>query len=256
MNLHFKQMGQNGEPLLILHGLFGTLDNWQTMARQYAQTHQVYLIDMRNHGRSPHTDDFSYQLMSDDLAEFIDQQNLTSAQVLGHSMGGKAAMNLALEHPTKVSKLLIADIAPKAYPPHHEEIIAGFRSIDLATLESRQDADDQLAQRIPDLGTRLFLLKNLYRKEDNSYGLRLNIDAIENNLENVLSNITSETPFNKPTLFIRGGQSRYIKPEQDMEQIKTLFPQAQLETIEDTGHWLHAEKPDEFFRISMQFLQA
>lgn len=249
-------MGQQGESLLILHGLFGTLDNWQTMGRQYSETHQVYLIDMRNHGRSPHTDEFSYQLMSDDVAEFIDQHQLQNPIVLGHSMGGKAAMNLALQHPEKISKLIVADIAPKAYPPHHDEIIEGFRSIDVENLENRQDADTKLAQRVPDLGTRLFLLKNLYRKEDNSFGLRLNLDAIEKNLDNVLGDITSDTPFTKPTLFIRGGNSRYIKPEKDMDQIKSLFPNAQLETIDGTGHWLHAEKPEEFFRITMQFLQA
>lgn len=249
-------MGQQGEPLLILHGLFGTLDNWQTMGRQYSQTHQVYLIDLRNHGRSPHTDEFSYQLMSDDIAEFIEQHQLQNPIVLGHSMGGKAAMNLALQHPEKLSKLIVADIAPKAYPPHHDEIIEGFRSIDLASLQGRQEADEQLAQRVSDVGTRLFLLKNLYRKDDNSFGLRLNLDAIEKNLDNVLGDIQSETPFNKPTLFIRGGNSRYIKPEKDMDQITSLFPKAQLETIEGTGHWLHAEKPEEFFRITMEFLQA
>ncbi len=249
-------MGKTGQPLLIMHGLFGTLDNWQTLGRQYAETHQVYLIDLRNHGRSPHSDDLSYQLMSDDVAAFIKQHQIQNPVVLGHSMGGKVAMNLALQHPELLEKLIVADIAPKAYPPHHDEIIEGFRSIDLATLENRQQADEQLAQRVPDLGTRLFLLKNLYRKDDNSFGWRLNLDAIEKNLDNVLGNIESDQPFTKPTLFIRGGNSRYIKPEKDMDQIQSLFPNAKLHTIEGTGHWLHAEKPEEFYRISMEFLQA
>ncbi|WP_066835155.1 alpha/beta fold hydrolase [Rufibacter ruber] len=254
MELHYRTIGE-GSPLLILHGLFGYSDNWQTLAKYYGEHFKVYLIDQRNHGRSPHTPDFSYQLMSDDLREFIDQHQIQDAAILGHSMGGKVAMNFALQHPDKLSKLLVADIAPKAYPPHHDDILAGFHSIDLNTLQSRQDADDQLAQKVPDFGTRQFLLKNLYRTEDNKFAWRLNLESIEANLDSILGNIESDTPFTKPTLFLRGGNSRYIKPEQDTEQIKRLFPNAEIQTIENAGHWLHAEQPQEFFKLSMAFLQ-
>ncbi|RNI28597.1 alpha/beta fold hydrolase [Rufibacter latericius] len=254
MELNYKVLGE-GQPLLILHGLFGTLDNWQTLGREFSKTFKVYLIDLRNHGRSPHTPEFSYQLMTDDLLEFFEQHQLEDAFIIGHSMGGKVAMNFALQHPEKLSKLLIADIAPKAYPPHHDDIITGFRSIDLNTIQNRQEADDQLALKVDDFGTRMFLLKNLYRKDDNTFGWRLNLDAIEQNLHQVLSNIASETPFTKPTLFLRGGNSRYIKPEQDLAQIQSLFPNATIETIENAGHWLHAEQPQEFYRLTMEFLQ-
>ncbi|AKQ46866.1 alpha/beta hydrolase [Rufibacter radiotolerans] len=255
MELNYKTLGQ-GQPLLILHGLFGTLDNWQTLGKQFSENFQVFLIDLRNHGRSPHSDEFSYQLMSDDLLEFIQQHQLKEALIIGHSMGGKVAMNFALQHPDQLSKLLVADIAPKHYPPHHDDIIAGFRSIDLNAIQSRQDADTKLAEMVPDLGTRMFLLKNLYRKEDNTFGWRLNLDAIEKNLDQVLSTIESTTPFTKPVLFLRGANSRYIKPDQDLAPIKALFPAAEIKTIENAGHWLHAEQPEEFYRIAMEFLQA
>ncbi|ALI98774.1 alpha/beta fold hydrolase [Rufibacter tibetensis] len=255
MELNYKLLGE-GQPLLILHGLFGTLDNWQTLGREFSKTFQVYLIDLRNHGRSPHSQEFSYQLMTDDLLEFIEQHQLQNPMIIGHSMGGKVAMNFALQNPDKLSKLLVADIAPKAYPPHHDDIIAGFRSIDLNAIQNRQEADDQLAQKVDDVGTRMFLLKNLYRKDDNSFGWRLNLDSIEQNLDQILGNIESETPFTKPTLFLRGGNSRYIKPEQDIAQIQGLFPAAKIETIENAGHWLHAEQPQEFYRLTMQFLQG
>lgn len=255
MELHYRTLGE-GSPLIILHGLFGTSDNWQTLGKQFSETHKVYLLDLRNHGRSPHSDDFSYQLMTDDLLEFVEQHKLQDPIILGHSMGGKVAMNFAVQHPDKLSKLIVADIAPKAYPPHHDAILEGLRSIDLNTLQSRNDADAILAQKEDDVGTRMFLLKNLYRKEDNTFGWRLNIDAIEANLPGILDQVVSDTPFNKPTLFIRGGNSRYIKPEQDTAEIQTLFPQARIETIENTGHWLHAEKPQEFFALVNQFLNA
>ncbi|GGK75359.1 alpha/beta fold hydrolase [Rufibacter glacialis] len=255
MELNYKLLGE-GQPLLILHGLFGTLDNWQTLGREFSKTYQVYLIDLRNHGRSPHSEEFSYQLMTDDILEFIEQHQLQAPMIIGHSMGGKVAMNFALQHPDQLSKLLVADIAPKYYPPHHDDILEGFRSIDLASIQNRQEADDQLAVKVSDYGTRQFLLKNLYRQEDNSFGWRLNLDAIERNLDQVLSDIVSETPFTKPTLFLRGSNSRYIKPEQDLPQIQALFPQATIQTIENAGHWLHAEQPQEFYRLAMEFLQA
>lgn len=254
MELHYRTLGE-GAPLLVLHGLFGYSDNWQTLGKQFSGHFKVYLIDLRNHGRSPHTPEFSYQLMTDDLLEFIERHQIQDAAILGHSMGGKVAMNFALQNPDKLSKLMVADIAPKPYPPHHDAILEGFHSINLDTLQNRQEADDQLAQKVSDVGTRMFLLKNLYRTDDNRFAWRLNLEAIEAHLASILGNIASDTPFTKPTLFLRGGNSRYIKPEQDLEQIKSLFPDAQLKTIENAGHWLHAEQPAEFYQVTMEFLQ-
>ena len=169
-------------------------------------------------------------------------------------MGGKAAMNFALQNPDLLSKLIVVDIAPKAYPPHHDEIIAGLKAIDLATLKSRNEADEQLKTYVPEADTRLFLLKNLYRKEDNTFAWRVNIQAVEENIDKIGGEISSTAPFTKPTLFVRGGKSRYIKPEDEFNSICHLFPNVEIETIEDAGHWVHAEAPDKFYDIVMNFL--
>ena len=252
MKLHFRTLGE-GLPLVILHGLFGTSDNWQTLGRRFSENYKVYLVDMRNHGRTEHSHEFDYQLMADDIKELIQSENLQNPIVMGHSMGGKAAMNFALQNPELLCKLIVVDIAPKAYPPHHDEIIAGLKSIDLANLKSRNDADEQLKAYVLEADTRLFLLKNLYRKEDNTFAWRVNIPAVEKNIDKIGGEITSDAPFTKPTLFIRGGRSRYIKPE-DNTSISSLFPDSEIESIEEAGHWVHAEAPEKFYEIVMRFL--
>lgn len=253
MKLHFRTIGE-GRPFVILHGLFGTSDNWQTLGRRFSETHKVYLVDMRNHGRSDHSHEFDYQLMADDIKEFVQSENLQNPIVMGHSMGGKAAMNFALQNPDLLERLIVVDIAPKAYPVHHDQIIEGLKSVDLASLKSRNEADEKLQPFVPEADTRLFLLKNLYRKEDNTFDWRVNLQSVEENIEKLGAAITSDAPFTKPTLFVRGGKSRYIKPEDEFNIICHLFPNVEIETIEEAGHWVHAEAPDKFYDIVMNFL--
>ena len=254
MKLHFRSLGQ-GPALIILHGLFGSSDNWQTLAKRFAEHYTVYLVDQRNHGRSPHSEEFSYELLATDLRNFMLEHNLDSAIILGHSMGGKTAMKFALTHPDMVSKLIVADIAPKAYPPHHDEILDTLKAVDITTATSRSEIETQVARTNPEESTRLFLLKNLYRKEDNSFAWRVNLLSLDKNMPNVLAEIHAGNPYTGPTLFIRGGKSRYIKPE-DYVAIEHLFPNVEIETIEEAGHWLHAEAPDEFYDLVTRFLET
>jgi esterase len=253
MKLHHRDLGQ-GTPFVILHGLFGLLDNWQTLAKFWSQKYHVYLVDLRNHGRSPHSNDFNYELMGEDLAEFITEHQLQNPVIMGHSMGGKVAMNFALRYPEKVSKLIVVDIAPRAYPVHHQDIIDGLNAVDIASMTSRNEAELALAPYIPEAEVRLFLLKNLYRREDNSFGWRMNLAAIEACIEEVGRETTADSPFNKPTLFIKGEKSRYIQ-EKDIPAIQQLFPQVQLETIANAGHWVHAEAPEKFYQLVVDFIK-
>ncbi|SIT95092.1 alpha/beta fold hydrolase [Pontibacter indicus] len=255
MKLHYKEMG-HGQPLLILHGLFGTLDNWQTLAKRLAEHYNVFLVDLRNHGRSPHSDQHDYDVMAEDVLRLVDELQIPTPAIMGHSMGGKVAMNYALKYPTRLTKLIVVDIAPKAYPPHHDEIIDALQSVDLSTVTSRGDVDAQLAKSIKEESVRLFLMKNLYRKEDNTFGWRMNLDTIEQNYENVAAAITSDIPFKKSTLFIKGGRSRYILPEDVYSSIEHLFTLVQVETIPDAGHWVHAEAPDQVYDLVARFLET
>lgn len=252
MKLHYRDLGQ-GTPFVILHGLFGLSDNWQTLAKYFSQKYHVYLPDLRNHGRSPHSAEFGYDLMVQDLQEFIAEHQLQNPVVMGHSMGGKVAMNFALSYPEQVSKLIAVDIAPRPYPVHHQDIIDGLNTVDITSMTSRTEAELALAPYIPEAEVRLFLLKNLYRREDNSFGWRMNLAAIERNIEEVGRETTSDTPFNKPTLFIKGANSRYIQ-EKDTDAIQQFFPQAQIETIADAGHWVHAEAPEKFYQLVVNFI--
>lgn len=253
MKLHFREMGE-GSPLLILHGLFGLSDNWQTLAKYLSQKYKIYLIDLRNHGRSPHSPDFNYTVMAADILEFMITHNLPEAAIIGHSMGGKVAMHFALQHPEKVTKLIVVDIAPKSYPPHHQEILAALNALDLKAVKSRAEVDETLAKYIPEPDVRLFLSKNLYRQEDNSFAWRMNLPVIEQHIEEVGKETSAEIPFRKPTLFIRGGNSRYIKMENDTELILKLFPLAKIESIPNAGHWVHAEAPEAFYNLTVNFL--
>lgn len=255
MKLHFRELG-TGAPLIIMHGLFGLSDNWQTLAKYFAQKYKVYLVDLRNHGRSPHSPDFNYSLMVQDMVELIRDQHIHNPAVLGHSMGGKVAMQLALHHSELVSKLMVVDIAPRSYPPHHQDILTALHNLDLSIVKTRSEVDEALAKHIPEQDVRLFLSKNLYRQEDNSFAWRMNFPAIETNIAEVGKETTGTVPFLKPTLFIRGGNSRYIKPEKDTEPILKLFPEAKIETIPNAGHWVHAEAPEPFYKLVVDFLDA
>jgi len=254
MKLHFRELG-SGSPIIILHGLFGLNDNWQTLAKYLSQHYKIYLVDLRNHGRSPHSPDFNYSLMVQDVLELIQDEHIHEPVLMGHSMGGKVAMHFTLAHSELITKLVVVDIAPKSYPVHHQDIINALKSLDLTAVKSRSEIDEALAQHIPEEDVRLFLTKNLYRQEDNSFAWRMNLSAIENHIEEVGKETIADVTFTKPTLFIKGARSGYIKPEKDTELILKLFPAAQIKTIENAGHWVHAQAPQEFYNILVDFLQ-
>lgn len=255
MKLAYRKYGC-GQPLIILHGLFGQSDNWNTHAKLFAeQNFEVYTVDMRNHGLSPHSSDFSYQLMSDDVLELITDNNLNNVVLLGHSMGGKVAMQFAIEHPQLLDKLIVADMAPKYYPPHHTKIIAGLNAVDFSVIKSRKEAESILSNYINDVGTKQFLLKNLYWKSDTELAWRFNLKSIAEHIENMGEVTVSTNGCETPALFIRGEKSKYILDD-DIIQIKKLFTNSTFETIAGAGHWLHADKPKEFFDCVMRYLKS
>ncbi|WP_426415726.1 alpha/beta fold hydrolase [Aestuariirhabdus sp. LZHN29] len=255
MKLHFRKDGQ-GDPLLLIHGLFGSLENLGYVAKQLSAHFSVYSLDMRNHGRSPHHEMMSYELMVGDILRFLDEQKLARVSLLGHSMGGKVAMQLALSHPERVKQLVVADIAPVTYDDHHSQIFKGLLSFDPATLHSRGEADRLLAPFVPELPVRSFLLKNLVRRAEGAggFGWRVNLPVLHGQYQNIMRG-QQGSPFRGPTLFIKGGNSDYILPKY-RGQVGALFPGAELKVISGTGHWLHAEKPDLFCTIVLRFLTA
>ena len=253
MTLRYKTFGQ-GPPLIILHGLFGTLDNWQTIAKKLANEHTVFILDQRNHGRSPHNPVHDYPSMADDLRNFMEENWVHRASIMGHSMGGKTAMQFALEYPDMVDKLIVVDISPKAYMGNHHLIFEALLSLDLSKIKSRKDADGHLAKTISSPAIRLFLMKNLSRQKDGTYVLKMNLDAIHRHYPDILAAIESEEVFDGPTLFVRGGISNHIE-EGDRELIRRFFPQAEIKTIPGAGHWVHAEKPEELLGLVRDFLK-
>ncbi len=268
MKLFFKKYG-DGKPLIILHGLFGMSDNWMTLAKQFAENgFACYTMDLRNHGRSPHSDVFNYKVMSDDILEFIQDENISSADFIGHSMGGKVAMFFAASHPGKINKLVVADISPRYYPPHHDGVISALNHVDLGFILSRKEVEEKLRISIHDEATVQFLLKNLYWKEepgdDGRVGVsdeaekklawRFNLPAIEKNIDSVGEALPKDFLFNKPTLFIKGERSGYITSD-DEKEITKYFPEGEFKTIAGAGHWVHAEKPNEFLQVVLDFLK-
>lgn len=251
MKLFFRQSGQ-GSPLIILHGLFGSSDNWYTHAKTFAEKYTVYLVDQRNHGQSPHSDDINYKLLTEDLEEFISDHQINQPVILGHSMGGKTAMNFAVKNPDSLSKLIVVDIVPKYYPIHHDVLIKGMKAIPLDRIQSRNEAEKILTEYEPDLSVRQFLLKNLARDAEKGFYWKINLAAIENHLEEMGAGLQYTGSFNKPSLFIKGALSRYYKTG-DEQNIQTIFPAAEFVTLE-TGHWVQAEKPQEFAQAVLNFL--
>lgn len=249
--LNYKSFGE-GETLIILHGLFGALNNWVTLGKKYARYYQVFLVDQRNHGQSFHDNTFSYEVMSEDLYQFMRQMNINKTHLIGHSMGGKTAMEFATKYPEKVSKLIVADMGPKSYPVNHAAIIKALYTVRLESLTSRKEADAILSKTIREVSIRQFLLSNLGRTEK-GFHWRMNLDAIASNIEEVGKGLNQNALFDKPTLFLRGGNSDYI-PDADFNLIYSIFPKGKIETIAEAGHWLHAERPSEFFDLTTQFL--
>lgn len=252
MKLNYKEYGR-GEPVIILHGLFGTLDNWQTMARQLAGDYSVFTLDQRNHGRSPHTEVHDYHSMAEDLKQFMESHWMFNASIIGHSMGGKTAMQFALEHPDMVKKLVVVDIAPKAYPGSHHDIFDAFLSLELDKIQTREEVELHLSHLIEGEDVRRFLMKNLTRRKGGGFELKINLPVLHRHYEDVLAAVHGSHPFEGPTLFIRGGRSRHIQPGDEV-LIKELFPNARIETIEKAGHWVHADAPDELLELVKEFL--
>jgi esterase len=253
MKLFYRELGQ-GQPIIILHGIFGSSDNWLTQARMFSSHYHVFSLDLRNHGLSPHDDQFDYPVMVDDLVAFIDEHQLKDPIIIGHSMGGKVAMNFAVAHPDKLQKLIVVDISPRYYDLEHYVIIDGLKAIPIETLSSRNEADAALADFVPEHDVRQFLLKNLQRKSDGGFTWKINLSVIDKNMSNIGVDLQYPGKFEKPTLFIRGSKSKYVKDE-DMIHIQAIFPQTELKTL-DTGHWVQAEKPQEFVDSVLNWLKG
>lgn len=253
MKLNYKVLGE-GQAVIILHGLFGSLDNWMTLAKKWSENYQLWLVDQRNHGQSPHSDSFNYQLMAEDLKEFIGEHQINNPIILGHSMGGKTAMEFAVNFPNLLKKLIVVDIAPINYEVHHYDIISALESINLNKITSRGQADEQLSKRIDEQGIRQFLLKNLYRKSKDTFAWRFNLEVIKEQIIPISAWNISEKQFEKSTLFIKGENSNYIQMNHAAE-ISKRFPQYHLELIEDAGHWVHAENPKKFSATVLTFMK-
>jgi len=243
-----------GEPLLILHGLFGMSDNWKTLGMKFAEDYEVHLIDQRNHGRSFHADEFSYELMVQDLLAYTEHFQLDKVNMIGHSMGGKTAMLFAVNYPEKLKKLIIADISPKYYPIHHQTIVRALESLNFENLHSRKEIDQVLKEYIEEESIRQFIMKNIYRIEKDKFALRFNLKSISEHLTEVGKALPSGSKFYGDTLFLKGMRSGYIL-KSDEELIKGHFPNAKIEKISNAGHWLHAENPVEFYQKLINFLK-
>jgi pimeloyl-ACP methyl ester carboxylesterase len=252
MKLNFKTYG-NGPALIILHGLFGSLDNWVSHAHALENEYSVYLLDQRNHGKSPHNEVFTYTSMAEDLHEFMNDEGISYAHLLGHSMGGKTVMEFAGLYPERIEKLIVADMGVKKYRPHHEDVLKAISGLDLPSLQTRKEAEAFLMENLNnDKAVVQFLLKGLAREIKGDFKWKFNYPTILAHYDNILQGVTLE-PFEKPTLFLSGGNSKYVLPE-DHAQILQFFPHAEFEVMPNVGHWLHAENPTLFLEYVQAFL--
>jgi len=250
----YSKIEGEGKPFVIIHGFLGMSDNWKTLSTQFAQLgFQIHVLDMRNHGKSFHSDEFNYEVMAQDVKAYVDFHNLQNITLLGHSMGGKIAMLFATQYPELVEKLIIADIGPKYYAPHHQTILAALNAIDFYEKPSRAEVDEIISEYISDFGTKQFLLKNLYWVEPNQLGFRFNLKVFNDKISEIGTALPIDNHFYKPTLFLRGDKSDYIL-DSDFETIYYHFPEAKIITISNAGHWLHAENPKEFYKEVQGFL--
>lgn len=242
----------SNQHIVILHGLFGMLDNWHNMAKKLSNHYNVVLVDQRNHGKSPHSAEMSYELMAGDLAQLLDHLNLEKVILLGHSMGGKTAMKFADLHPGYLEKLVVVDIGPKAYKPGHTKYFEAFNAIDFSAYDSRKDIDKAFQQFESNLAIRQFLLKNMERDED-GYKTKFNLKAIEQFYPELIGSIEFQWIINVPTLFLYGSRSNYVV-EDDFAAIESVFTDVDFVAIEDAGHWVHAEKPNAFYEALIRFI--
>lgn len=251
----YSRIEGEGKPLIIIHGFLGMSDNWKSFGSQYtAEGFQVHMIDLRNHGRSFHSDEFNYKVMANDVLEYCRHYDLKEISIIGHSMGGKVAMLFAVTYPELVEKLIVADIAPKYYAPHHQDILAGLNAVDFTEKPDRNRVEETLYPFVPDFGTRQFLMKNLYWVEPGQLAFRFNLPVFNAKIEVIGEALPEASVFEKPTMFIRGGNSRYIL-DADLPLIQKHFPNFKLATIPNVGHWLHAENPKLFFEETSMFLK-
>ena len=247
-----KRVGE-GRPVIILHGLFGTGDNWRTFAGMLKDQFEVLLVDLRNHGRSFWSDDFDYEIAAQDVVDLMDELEIPHADIIGHSMGGKVAMTLAQNHPDRVDKLVVVDIAQKKYPRGHDQIFDAIFSVEPALLNDRKEAEDKLALKISEHGVRQFLLKSLARDKDGGFRWKTNFKALYKNYEKVLSEV-EVAEVKAKTLFIRGSRSSYIR-EEEVSSLAGHLPEAEVSIVSiDAGHWVHAERPKELFSHVSSFL--
>ena len=252
MRLHFKTYG-SGEPLIILHGLFGSLNNWQTMAGRLGGKFQVITVDQRNHGHTAHSAEMDYGLMSDDLLEFLDEHQIESAFLLGHSMGGKTAMQFALSHASRVRSLIVVDIAPRAYKETHDPILDALLALRLESFSNREEVDAALAGNIGDPSVRAFLLTNLRRDETGRFQWKLNLRALKEHYSDLVGGVRTDRVYAGPALFIVGGRSHYVTAA-DEPLIHKLFPNSIKVSFELAGHWVHVEASDETYNAIVNFL--
>ncbi len=255
MDLSYKRYSESGHPLLVLHGLFGSQSNWGWHCKKLAESFQVIGVDLRNHGESPHAGEHNYQVMADDVKTLIKSLKVDSCFLLGHSMGGKVAMEVALSAPELVDKLLVVDIAPVQYTDKadgHLAVMAGMNALDLPTLKSRADAESRLAEYIEDEATRKFVVTNLTFNADTGFSWKLNLPVIEANYNRLREKPSIAASYEKPTLFVKGDLSKYIQAKHEA-QILELFPNAGVKIIAEAGHWLHADKPQAFQKVAMDF---
>lgn len=253
MKLNYREAGEGPRSIIILHGLFGMSDNWMTLARKIGEKFRVIVPDMRNHGQSPHSDSWDYKAMAEDVVELIEDLDLEWPVILGHSMGGKVAMKLAVTNPEIMSKLIVADIAPRYYPVGHQLILDALKSVDFGLANSREDVETVLADKITNPGIRLFLMKNLGRDNEKELKWKFNLNVIAEKIDNAGEEIRIKTPINIPTLFIRGALSDYIR-QNDISEIEEKFDDVKVETLDDAGHWLHADQPLGFMKMVEDFI--
>ena len=253
MKLYSKKYGDKGQDLIVIHGLFGMSDNWNTLGKQFSKYCKVHLVDLRNHGRSPHSDEFSYDVMCEDVLEYIIDNNIINPIILGHSLGGKVAMNFAFNHPDKIKKLIVADISPRRYNTDFvQNLLTTLYKLPLENFAKREEIDNLLSGTYEDKGMRLFLLKNLYRKENKEFAWRFNIDVLLEKVSNIQEADFVTGVCKIPTHFIRGGNSNYITSEDELT-INKHFSDFSIATIDGAGHWLHAEHPEKFYNEVMGF---
>lgn len=253
MRLHYEVQG-DGHPLVILHGFLGSSENWRAMRKLFASTYEVFSVDQRNHGSSPHSSTMNYGVMSEDLRGFLSEQGLSEVFLLGHSMGGKVAMQFASESPQAIEKLVIVDIAPKAYPPGHRALLQAMQNLELGGLRTYGEAEAALAATISDAPLRKFVVKNLTRDRNGEFQWRIGLDSLAANYDQLLKAPAMLNSFEKPTCFIRGGLSRFID-DQDFAAIRKYFPVAEFHTVPNASHWVQIDAPEEFHRIVNEYFR-